>query len=135
VVASEVLGGATSETAVEPNLVVVDVHTGQYRSAGGAAKRLGDEGFGEGHAPRAEQGARLGHVGEVVVAHVVGEYEDEVGLGARLTSNRRGAAVRSPQCCSGRQGERRPYYRKQDNQTSHEDLTLPVRVPTRAQLL
>jgi hypothetical protein len=26
----------------------------------------------------------LGHVGEVVVAHVVGEYEDEVGLGARL---------------------------------------------------
>src|SRR5919112_5712239 len=93
----EALPATLAAAGIEPNVVVVGVHPGQYRSAGGATKGVGEVGSGEGHALLAEQVLRLGHVLEVVVAHVVGDYEYEVGLRARLGTDGRAAAIGSPQ--------------------------------------
>jgi hypothetical protein len=65
----------------KPEPVVVSVLATHDGGPGGAAPRQGYVCILEPHAFISQEGARLGHVLQVVFAHVVGEDEDEVGFG------------------------------------------------------
>ena len=81
---ARLLGGvegleAAVDAAVVLHAVVLGVLARRELGARGAAQRVGGDGVGELHALVGQQPARDRHVVEVVVAHVVGEDEDEVG--------------------------------------------------------
>src|SRR5215216_5139512 len=74
------------DVVVEPHLVVVGVLTAHDGGPRGATKGVTDEGVLEAHALLYQLRGGLWHVCwvEVVFAHVVGKYEDYVGLWRRL---------------------------------------------------
>src|ERR671921_2162769 len=72
---------ATAMDIGEPDLVVVHVLPTQNRRTARATGRERNVCIVKGHALRRYEVARVRHVGQVILAHVVGEDEDEVGFG------------------------------------------------------
>src|SRR5918995_19458 len=70
-----------ARTLVGPDPGVVGVLAPHDGGPGGTTKRVGDEGVREAHALVPQYGASLRHVLEVILAHVIGQDEDDIGFG------------------------------------------------------
>ena len=106
---------------VRPHLVVVGVEAGEERRPRRAAERVGREAVLEGDARVGEQCPGLGHVDELVLAHVVHGDHDDVGLSGR---ERGGIGGRRARCGSG--GTRSAGGTPSGEQEQHEGCGQPA---------
>src|SRR5215204_5385961 len=99
---------------IGPHPAIVRVLAPHYRGPAGTTQRVRDVGVREAQSPGFEDGARLRHVLQIVITHVVGYDKDDVGPGGGPPGLPRGT-IPGPRHEQYGQGQRN----RQDHDPSH----------------